>query len=92
MIPAFGGYLLALEDAMYNVLGICGSPVEESNTELLLMEGLKVVKDEGMTVNVFSVQGKKIEDCRHCNWCMAKQTKEKGLETASSDKRRITLE
>ena len=40
------------------------------------MEGLKVVKDEGMTVNMFSVQGKKIEDCRHCNWCMSKQTKE----------------
>jgi multimeric flavodoxin WrbA len=24
-------------------------------------------------MDVFTVQGKKIENCRHCNWCMGKQ-------------------
>jgi len=58
---------------MSGVLGICGSPVKESNTELLLREALNVVEDEGVNVDIFNAQGKKIEDCRHCDWCMAKQ-------------------
>ena len=58
---------------MINVLGICGSPVKESNTELIIKEALKSVEQGGMKFDIFTVQGKSIEDCRHCNWCMAKQ-------------------
>lgn len=57
---------------MINVLGICGSPVKESNTELIMTEALKSVEQEGVEIDVFTVQGKRIEDCRHCNWCMGK--------------------
>ena len=58
---------------MIKILGICGSPVRESNTEWFLREALKAVEQDGIKIDVFNVQGKKIEDCRHCNWCMAKQ-------------------
>jgi len=58
---------------MINILGICRSPVKESNTELIMREALKSVEQEGVEIDVFTVQGKKIEDCRHCNWCMGKQ-------------------
>jgi len=58
---------------MINILGICGSPVKESNTDLMLTEALKSVEQEGVRTDTFSVQGKKIEDCRHCNWCMGRQ-------------------
>jgi multimeric flavodoxin WrbA len=61
---------------MINILGICGSPVKESNTELMLREALKTVEGNGVEVNVFTLYGKKIEDCRQCNWCMAKQTED----------------
>jgi len=58
---------------MINVLGICGSPVKESNTELIIKEGLESVEQEGVQTDIFNVQSKRIEDCRHCNWCMGKQ-------------------
>lgn len=60
---------------MINVLGICGSPVKESNTELIMREALKSVEQEQVRTEMFTVQGKRIEDCRHCNWCMGKQDK-----------------
>ncbi len=58
---------------MINILGICGSPVKESNTEWFLKDALKAVERDDIKIEIFNVQGKKIEDCRHCNWCMAKQ-------------------
>ena len=58
---------------MINILGVCGSPVKESNTELILREALKAVDQEGIKVDIFNVQDKTIEDCRHCNWCMTQQ-------------------
>ena len=58
---------------MINILGICGSPVKKSNTDLMMTEALKSIEQEGVETDIFSVQGKKIEDCRHCNWCMGKQ-------------------
>lgn len=57
-----------------NVLGICGSPVKASNTDAFLREALEAVRGEGVNINTFSISGKKIEDCRQCNWCMVKQT------------------
>jgi multimeric flavodoxin WrbA len=59
---------------MINILGICGSPVKESNTELMLRHALKSVEGNGVEINFFTVHGKKIEGCRQCNWCLAKQT------------------
>jgi multimeric flavodoxin WrbA len=58
---------------MINILGISGSPVKESNTELILREALKSIEQDGVKIEIFTLHGKRIEDCRHCNWCMAKQ-------------------
>jgi len=57
-----------------NILGICGSPVRDSNTELLLKEGLKSIDQEEVKSEIFTLHGKKIQDCIQCNWCMFKQT------------------
>lgn len=62
------------EEAMINILGICGSPIKGSNTELILREALKAVEQDGVSTEIFSLHGKKIEDCLQCNWCMAKQS------------------
>ena len=60
-----------------NILGICGSPIKDSNTELILREGLKAIEQNGVKTEIFTLDGKTVEDCRHCNWCMAKQTEDK---------------
>ncbi len=60
-----------------NILGICGSPIKDSNTELILGEGLKAIEQNGVKTEIFTLDGKTVEDCRHCNWCMAKQTEDK---------------
>ena len=63
------------EDRIMNILGICGSPVKDSNTELILGEGLKAVEQDGVKTEIFTLYDKKIQDCRHCNWCMVKQAR-----------------
>lgn len=59
---------------MIKVLGICGSPVKDSNTELMLREALKAIETDDVQIDLFAVNDKKIQDCRHCNWCMGKQS------------------
>ncbi len=59
---------------MINVLGICGSPVKDSNTEVMMKEALSAVEGEKLKTKIITLNGKKIEDCRHCNWCMIKQS------------------
>ncbi len=58
---------------MIKIIGICGSPVADSNTELILKEALKSIEQEGVHTEIVTLHDKSIEDCRHCNWCMAKQ-------------------
>jgi multimeric flavodoxin WrbA len=56
------------------ILGICGSPIKGGNTEVFLGEALKVAREmDGVSTEMISLAGKKIEDCRHCNWCITKQ-------------------
>jgi len=59
---------------MIHIVGICGSPVKDSNTEMILRESLKTIEQDDVQVDVFTLHGKNVEDCRHCNWCMGKQT------------------
>jgi multimeric flavodoxin WrbA len=61
---------------MIRVLGICGSPVKNSNTESILKEALEAIGQEDVQTDFFGVQGKNVKDCIQCNWCMAKQSKE----------------
>jgi len=60
------------------ILGICGSPIKRGNTEVFLKEALKAAEETGnVKVNFISLAGKDIKDCRHCNWCIRKQTEGK---------------
>jgi multimeric flavodoxin WrbA len=60
------------------VLGVCGSPIKGGNTEVFLKEALKVAQGLGnVSTELIPLAGKRIEDCRHCNWCISKQEKDK---------------
>lgn len=56
------------------VLGVCGSPIKGGNTEAFLREALKTAQEfGGVKTELLTLAGRKIENCRHCNWCLAKQ-------------------
>lgn len=53
------------------VLGICGSPVKNGNTEQVLKAALEEAHSfENVETEFITVTGKRIEDCKHCNWCI----------------------
>ncbi|UCH01909.1 MAG: flavodoxin family protein [Candidatus Bathyarchaeota archaeon] len=54
------------------ILGICGSPRKKA-TEYVLVEALKILNDAGFKTEFFTVRGKKIEFCRHCDYCLKKK-------------------
>lgn len=57
------------------VLGICGSPIQDGNTEAFLKEALQAAESVGQVqVNFISLAGREIQDCSHCNWCVRKQS------------------
>jgi multimeric flavodoxin WrbA len=63
---------------MIRVLGISGSPVEGGNTEALLQKGLEIAqKETEVEKEVFHLSAMQIAGCRHCNWCIKKQSSEK---------------
>ncbi|RKY00528.1 MAG: flavodoxin family protein [Spirochaetes bacterium] len=51
------------------VLGICGSPRKDANTEIALREALKIIEEQGIETELVTLAGKKIEFCNHCNAC-----------------------
>jgi len=56
------------------ILGVCGSPVKGGNTEVFLSEALKTAEGLGdVATELVRLIGKRIGDCRHCNWCLSKQ-------------------
>ncbi|WJI09471.1 flavodoxin family protein [Methanobacterium sp. CWC-01] len=54
------------------ILGICGSPRKQA-TEYVLQEALAMMKEKGFETEFFTVRGKKIGPCRHCDYCMRKK-------------------
>ncbi len=63
---------------MINILGIHSSPFKKGNTAWVLDYALQEAeKIEGVRTESFPLTGLTIADCRHCNWCMTKQTPEK---------------
>ena len=56
------------------VLGICGSPVKDSNTEKMLHAALESIQAPDVETETVNLGGKTIQDCIHCNWCLLKQT------------------
>ena len=58
---------------MVKILGICSSPVKDSNTERILKETLDSVKADDVHTELVTLKGKTIQDCVQCNWCLLKQ-------------------
>jgi multimeric flavodoxin WrbA len=51
------------------ILGISGSP-RRLATEYVLSAALKMLDDRGLETKLFSVHGKNISPCRHCDYCL----------------------
>jgi multimeric flavodoxin WrbA len=51
------------------ILGICGSP-RRMATEYVLEEALKILEEKSFRTNIFTVRGKNISPCRHCDYCI----------------------
>jgi multimeric flavodoxin WrbA len=51
------------------ILGICGSPRKQA-TEQVLKEALSLLKKEGFETEFFTVRGKNIGFCKHCDCCL----------------------
>jgi len=55
------------------IIGICGSPRKQA-TEHVLREALNMLEKKGFQTEFFTVRGKNIGFCQHCDYCM--RTKE----------------
>lgn len=51
------------------IVGICGSP-RKGATEFVLTEALTMLKEKGLETNFFTVRGKRIGFCTHCDYCL----------------------
>jgi multimeric flavodoxin WrbA len=51
------------------ILGICGSPRKQA-TEHVLTEALNMLRNRGFETELFTVRGKIIGFCQHCDYCL----------------------
>jgi len=51
------------------IVGVCGSP-RKSATEYVLREALDVLENMSFETEFFTVRGKNIGFCRHCDYCL----------------------
>lgn len=51
------------------IVGICGSPRKQA-TEYVLKEALHMLDEQGFETKFFTVKGKKINFCIHCDHCL----------------------
>ena len=51
------------------ILGICGSPRKQA-TEHVLKEALKMLEEAEFATEFFTVRGKNIGFCQHCDFCL----------------------
>ncbi|WP_321211359.1 flavodoxin family protein [Methanothermobacter sp. DP] len=51
------------------IVGICGSPRKQA-THYVLERTLETLEDEGFETEFFTVRGKNISPCRHCDYCL----------------------
>jgi len=51
------------------IIGICGSPRKQA-TEYVLQKALELLKEADFEIELFSVQGKNIGFCKHCDYCL----------------------
>ncbi|MCW4007014.1 MAG: flavodoxin family protein [Candidatus Bathyarchaeota archaeon] len=51
------------------VVGVCGSPRQQA-TEHVLKEALGLLEEKGFTTKFWSVRGKRLGFCLHCDFCL----------------------
>ncbi len=51
------------------IVGICGSP-RKMATEYVLSEALRMLEELGFKTEMFTVRGKDINFCQHCDYCL----------------------
>lgn len=51
------------------ILGVCGSP-RAKTTEYVLREALRMLEERGLEPEFFTVGGKEIGYCTHCDYCL----------------------
>ena len=51
------------------IVGICGSPRKQA-TEHVLKDALMMLSEQGFETRFFTVRGKHIEFCIHCDYCL----------------------
>ena len=51
------------------IVGICGSPRKQA-TEYVLLKALDMLEETGQETTFFTVRGKKIGFCAHCDYCL----------------------
>jgi multimeric flavodoxin WrbA len=51
------------------IIGICGSP-RKMATEHVLTRALQMLEERGLQTQLFTVRGKSISPCRHCDYCL----------------------
>jgi multimeric flavodoxin WrbA len=51
------------------VVGVCGSPREQA-TDFVLREALRLIGQRGFETRFFTVRGKRIGFCLHCDYCL----------------------
>jgi multimeric flavodoxin WrbA len=51
------------------IAGICGSPRKQA-TEHVLKDALMMLSEQGFETRFFTVRGKHIEFCTHCDYCL----------------------
>ena len=55
------------------IVGISGSPRRQA-TEYVLLESLKMLEEFDFDTQIFTVRGKKIGFCQHCDYCLTGET------------------
>lgn len=51
------------------VVGVCGSPRKQAS-EFVLEEALRMLKEKGFETRLWTVRGKQIDYCTHCDYCL----------------------
>jgi len=51
------------------IVGICGSPRDQA-TEYVLNEALRMLKEQGFETQFWTVRGKWVDFCAHCDYCL----------------------
>ena len=51
------------------IIGLCGSPRQKA-TEYVLREALNMLEKAGFKTEFFTVRGKDVKPCNHCDYCL----------------------